>query len=142
MLAAAAVSAFLAAFGGTWSCTVDSPRTAAGAVSRMTIAAEPSGPWTRITIAPRGPGAIAYVGYLRHDRTWIAEWFHDDGSFSSRVSSGPVDGVWVWHGTSTTAGSMRHDSVEWRRDGATIRRRYGRSMGADFFTSSSDVCRR
>jgi hypothetical protein len=139
---AVAVGAFLAAFGGTWTCTAPATHGSARSLTHWTIAAAPRGPWTRIVVTPVGSGGVAYVGYLRHDRDWIYESFHDDGSFSTSVSPGPVDGVWTWRGTFTTPDGKRHDSVQWRREGATIARRFGRSMGSLFFTSTADACRR
>jgi hypothetical protein len=139
---AVAVSAFLTAFGGSWTCTAPAAHGVAGSVTQWTIAAAPRGPWTRIVVGPAGSGEVAYVGYLRHDRAWIYESFHDDGSFSTSVSPGPAGGVWTWHGTFTTPDGARHDSVQWRREGDTLHRRFGRSMGRLFFTSASDVCRR
>ncbi len=143
MLAAVALNAFLAAFGGAWTCAPPG-----GGISTLhggtpwTIAAAPHSTWTRVGTASAHGGSVAYVGYLPLEKTWLYNVFHDDGSFATNVSPGPVDGVWTWTGSYTMPQRVVHEAVQWRRDGATIRRGFGRLIGASFRESAGDVCRR
>jgi hypothetical protein len=133
MLAVAlvAANAFLSAFAGTWSC----------AASTWTIAAAPERSWA---IARwRGPHAsgTAYVGYLAVDQQWILEEFRSDGTFATGTSSGPQNGTWTWSSTITTPQRVQHGAMQWRRDGAVLRQRFGRLLGPSFLESSHTACR-
>ena len=141
MLAAAVMSAFLAAFGGTWTCASETPGVPHPHGTRWTIAAAPHSSWTRVQFSPAHDGGVAYVGWLAPARTWIYEDFHDDGSYATNASPGPVAGVWTWTGAYTSADRVLHYAVQWRRDGATIRRAFGRMIGTSFRPSAGDLCR-
>ena len=143
LLAAIATSAFLTAFGGTWSCAQQSAGVARARSTTWTIEAAPHSTWTRVTfVSARDGGGVGYVGYLPLGKTWIYEDFHDDGSFSTNASPGPVNGTWTWSGEYTTPARVVHYAVQWRRDGDRIGRAFGRLIGASFRESSSDLCRR
>jgi hypothetical protein len=142
MLAAVALNAFVAAFGGTWTCTLETPHGVRAPATTWTIAAAPHGPWTRITYAPGRGGGVAYIGYLPYEKVWVYQDFHDDGSYAANTSPGPERGDWTFEGAFVTAERMQHYAVRWRRDGATIRRSFGRLIGPSFRPLTTDVCRR
>lgn len=137
---ALAVNAFLAAFGGTWTCTPHMPGVVAAPISRWTIAAMPDSKWVIVRWSSRGANGTAFVGYLGPDAQWIYEDFHSDGSFSSNTSPGPQNGLWTWTGTFTTPQRVQHGAIQWQRDGGGFRQGYGRMLGASFRESAYSTC--
>jgi hypothetical protein len=142
LVAAVAINAFLAAFGGTWTCTATAPGGGHATLTRWTIAAVPHSSWARVSFERVDDGGTAFVGYLPLTKTWLYEDFHDDGSFATNASPGPADGVWTFRGSYTTAQHLAHYAVQWRRDGNALRRGFGRLIGASFRENASDRCRR
>lgn len=140
---ALAANAFLSAFAGSWTCGLHSPGSHVPP-THWRIAAVPGSSWTSVRWSANGhPGGIAYVGYLAPDKSWIYEDFHDDGSYGTAGSPGPLNGTWTWSGAFTSSQRTLHGAAVWRRTNpVTIRMGFGRLVGTSFRETSYNECRR
>jgi hypothetical protein len=141
VIAVLAVNAFLAAFAGTWACTVHTP-TGKAAASHWTIAAQPSSAWAIVQWSSGTQRGTVFVGYVGSEGGWVYEDFHSDGGFGSYTSPGPQAGVWTWSGEFSGPNRVAHGALQWRRTNTGIQRGYGRLIGTSFRESAADACRR
>lgn len=126
-MAAAVLTLFLHTFAGSWTCTAHIPKTTSTPAqtyrSTWTIAAAPGDVWSVVRWGPLGKnGGIAYVRFLTHEKRWLYDDYHYDGSFYRDFSTGPdAEGNWRWFGTSDQVHSdATQGPVTWRRISPTL----------------------
>ncbi len=112
-------NAFLADFGGTWSCAAPGQP-----ASRWEISRAPGSRWVRVDWgvdpATGAVGGTAYVGHVAALHKWVYRDFHGDGAYADLTSNGPQGGVWEWTGPYYPYdGGTLEGHVQWKRSDAT-----------------------
>lgn len=121
LMTTAILALFLHTFGGSWMCTTHAPKTTLSPAqtyrSEWKISAAPGGIWSIVRWGALGKhGGIAYVRYLTHQKLWVYDDYHYDGTFYRDFSSGPsTAGDWRWFGTNDQVHvDSRQGPVTWR----------------------------
>lgn len=147
--AAASIALFVNTFGGTWSCVVTVPATAAHPAqiftSIWTIESPKGTNWTIVRYA--SPAGVlygtAYVGFVPQLGAWVYDDFHADGALARVSSPGPVNSVWEWRGSyypiggsTDTSGDILWKSVSLLR----FERQYRKIVNGEPQDMGRDVC--
>ena len=140
-LVLAAVSAFLQAFGGSWTCHDGRYQVP------WQISAAPGSAWTIVRWGDQSnqDGGVAYVGYVEKLGHWVYRDFHYDGSYSDIIAdrtSDTADNGQTWHfsGPYYRAGAEFNGDIQWNVKGDRIDRVFSSLKDGKLTPSGSDFC--
>jgi hypothetical protein len=143
LAAATATSPFLDDFAGVWTCGNASYRER----WEITPAGDGRQQWAGVVYGdPASPDGHAVVGLLVHERVWIYDDFHTDGSYAHLYAQPPKDHVWVWTGSYYPLDAARDDApiITWTlTPQGTIERTFAkRSAEGGAIAMGGDTCKK